>query len=248
MRCQVRPFHLRIRHRVPVPGHGHQLRRSPRRRLTGGRVEPGAPAGLADQISAVTVGQRPGHERPGPVTAGYPPADLERLPAGPAPDREDPDIERKHDNPPLEMTGNPTIPAPPQEERPGSICRCRNRGHALPCQLVPARSDPATAARRPPPAANLARVAEPPPAGLSRPPSPARNDRRQANIATQCNHRRDASSGKTHRSNTDGYEVGGPVGRSRPYQQGSGLSWRSYSRCTCRAEAMFSGRPELGRA
>src|SRR6266704_2733972 len=71
---------------------------------TAGRVEPGAAAGCADQLGAVAVGQRPGHERPGPVAAGYPPADLKRLPAGPAPDREDPDIERIHGNSPLEMT------------------------------------------------------------------------------------------------------------------------------------------------
>src|SRR6266571_391332 len=43
---------------------------------------------------------------------------------------------------PPEMTGNLTIPAPPQEERPGSLRRCRNPGHDLPRQLVPGHKRP----------------------------------------------------------------------------------------------------------
>ncbi len=76
------------------------------------------------------------------------------------------------------MTGSLTIPAPPQEEPPGSMCRCRHRRHALPCQLVPGQKQPSDRGPAPPPAASLPRPAEPPPAGLSRTPSPARDDRR----------------------------------------------------------------------
>ena len=117
MRRQVRPFHLRVRHRVPVPGHRLRLRRGPRLRLPGRRGERQALAGRADQLGAVTVGQRPGHERPRPVAARDPPADLERLPAGPAPDREHPHIERTHGESPW-SDGNLTIPVPSQEEHP----------------------------------------------------------------------------------------------------------------------------------
>jgi len=87
-----------------IPGHGYRLRRGPRRGLTGLRVERHAAAGHADQFGAVAISQRPGHERPGPATARDPPPHLEHRPAGPAPDREHPHIERAHQRP-LEPTG-----------------------------------------------------------------------------------------------------------------------------------------------
>src|SRR5207244_9940928 len=97
-------------HRVPVPRHRLRPRRGPRIRLPGGRGERQAPAGRADQLSAVTIGQRPRHERPGPVAARDPPPDLERLPARPAPDREHPHIKRTHGNPPGDDTNLTTQP------------------------------------------------------------------------------------------------------------------------------------------
>jgi len=52
--------------------------------------------------------------------------------------------------------------------------RCRNPGHDLPCQLVPGQKRPSDRGPAPTPAASLARFTEPPPAGPSHPPSPAR--------------------------------------------------------------------------
>ena len=93
MRGQVRPLHLRVRSRVLIPGHGHRLSFGPCYGFTGRRVESPAQARRTDQFGAVAVSQPPGHERPGPVAAGDPPSHLEGCSAGPASDREDPDIE-----------------------------------------------------------------------------------------------------------------------------------------------------------
>ena len=65
-----------------------------------------------------------------------PPADLERLPAGPATDREDPHIERTHRNPPLEVTGT-SRPRPitgriPGQNRP----RCAGDAAHVACPMT----------------------------------------------------------------------------------------------------------------
>ena len=114
------------------------------------RGERQAFAGRADQLGAVAVGQRPGHERPGPVAARDPPADLERLPSGPAPDREDPDIERTHRNPPLEVTGTSRSQPHHRKNFPAPCAAAVIPDTTCPVSSSPARSGPAIAARHPP--------------------------------------------------------------------------------------------------
>ncbi len=105
--CGARRGHFNPAYAIawPVPGHRHRLRRGPRLGFPGPRVELSTLAGRADKLGAVTIGQRPGHERPRLVAAGDPPPHLERRPARPAADREHPHIERTHENPSPEATG-----------------------------------------------------------------------------------------------------------------------------------------------
>jgi len=200
MRRQVRPFHLRVRHRVPIPGHRLRLRRGPRLRLPGPRGERQARAGRADQLGAVAIGQRPGHERPGPVAARDPPADLERLPAGPPPDREHPDIERTHaksspcrrrephdPSPTTRRTSRLRMPLPQSGTRPALS--------AGPRPEATRRSRPGAR-----PAVSLARFTEPPSAGCHirhhRPAMTTATRPSAVNIATYGNRGRDATSPK----------------------------------------------------
>jgi hypothetical protein len=103
MRGQMRPFHLRIRHRVLVPGGGHRLPGGPRSRLPVAGLN-SWPRRAARTSRMVAVGQRQGNERPGLVATGYPAADLEHPPAGPAPIAKTRTSNELINIPPLEAT------------------------------------------------------------------------------------------------------------------------------------------------
>src|SRR5215470_3805911 len=82
---------------VPVPGDTRDRRDAPQHRFAGGRAELQALARGPDQFGAVTIGQPPGEERPGPGPARGMPADLERAAAICAPpDTVDADIKDVH--------------------------------------------------------------------------------------------------------------------------------------------------------